>query len=194
MKLSTDDITRAIKISGELQNYFDNHPSTQNLKLKDAYGILIKKNLVETDRNTGKFRAFLMKLKNTQGLDLIPQCRVDVVNGKVTKWSFESAPGKTMKQRNLVPLSQVNRAKTLNIDKMKEEIESLPKKEPAECNAKDKGMLEKYPRAFEQWTKNEEELLMKASEEITDSFKLSEIFGRQPSAIAKRLDQLKVVS
>ncbi|MEI6568118.1 MAG: hypothetical protein WCR20_15680 [Verrucomicrobiota bacterium] len=97
MKLTNDDISRALKISRAIQDYFDNDPFQKTLRSTDAYEILVKKNLVETDRHSGyKLREFLHKLKNNDALKLIPQCRAEETRGNFTHWYFESAKSKTV--------------------------------------------------------------------------------------------------
>jgi len=186
--MTDNDILKAIKISQALQAYFDNNPMTKELRSTDAYEVLVKKNLVETDRHSGiKFRKFLSKLKSNNALNLIPQCRAEETCGNTTIWYFISEKSKTLNQRNLIPLSQVDRIQSLNLEEIKQQILAFPKRNPNDFTSIQLGTREKYSRAFEYWTRSEEDLLLDVIKEISAPFKLSKLFGRQPSAIQHRL-------
>lgn len=130
MKLTNDDVSRAMKISRAIQDYFDNDPFQKTLRSTDAYDILVKKNLVEVDRHSGiKLREFLHKLKNNDALKLIPQCRAEETKGNFTHWYFESAKNKTVPHGNLVRIGQIDRLKKLNKDDIKQEIQKFPKRD-----------------------------------------------------------------
>lgn len=188
--ITNDDKLRAIKISQALQDWFDSNRELRSLRSTDVYEILVKKNLVEKDRHNGvKFREFLIKLKNNQALDLIPQCRIEQTDGKFINGFFESTPNKTIKSRNLIPINKINDVKTLDIEEIKKEIEELSKRKISDFDFIELGTRKKYPRAYECWTKKEEDLLLKVVKEITDPFELSKIFKRQPSAIQNRLKE-----
>jgi len=196
MKLTKDDITRALKISRAIQDYFDHDPFQRVLRSTDAYDLLVKKNLVEVDRHSGyKFRAFLHKLKDNDVLrKLIPQCRAEETSGNFTNWYFESAKSKTVPHGNFKPMSKIDRPQTLNKDDIKQEIQKLPKRDPIGLTLIELETRKKYPRAYEIWSDKEEELLIKVVKEISDPFKLSDLFGRQPSAIQNRLkDKYRIV-
>ena len=51
MKLTNDDISKAMKISRAIQDYLDHEPFQIVLRSTDAYDSLVKKNLVEVDRH-----------------------------------------------------------------------------------------------------------------------------------------------
>lgn len=161
MKLTNDDISRALKISRAIQDYFDNDPFQKVLRSTDAYDLLVKKNLVEVDRHSGyKLRAFLHKLKDNDALRrLIPQCRAEDTRGNFTNWYFESAKNKTVAHGNLIPMSQIDRPQTLNIDDIKLEIQKLPKRDPIGLTLIELETRKKYPRAYEFWSVKEEGLL-----------------------------------
>ncbi len=52
----------------------------------------------------------------------------------------------------------------------------------------------KYPKAYEKWTEDEDNLLRQKFKEGANSQELSEFFERQPSAIRSRLVKLGLVS
>lgn len=186
--LTNNDITRAIKISQAIQDYFDEQNIQGELRSTDVYDVLVKKNLVEKDRHQGiKFRAFLKKLKKNNELHFIPQCRAEENGGYSTNWFFRSAPGKTIKTRNLKPIAEAGKVILLDLEKVKNEINELPKRDTGNFTHVELGTREKYPRAYEFWTAKEEEILLEVVKEITDSFKLSVLFQRQPSSIRNRL-------
>ena len=186
--ISQDDLMQAIKISQVLQDYFDQNNGATKLRSTDAYEILVKKNGVEKDRHSGiKFREFLKKLKNNNALNHIPQCREEGTGGKTTNWYFESAPTKTIRARNLKPVSKAGKMLSFEKIEIKQQIESFPKCDTSNFTHIELGTRDKYKRAYEAWTKDEDTLLLKVVEEITDSFELSELFERQPSAIQRRL-------
>ena len=186
--MTEDDKLQAIKISQALQDYFDTKPFQRVLRSPDAYDILVRKKVVEADRHSGiKFRDFLKKLKNDHALHYIPQCRAEETNGNITNWFFESAKNKTISQRNLSSLTQIDRPKTINIEDIKQQIQNLPKMDPIRLTLLELQTRKNYPRAYEYWSGIEEEILINVVREISDSFKLSDLFGRQPSAIQTRL-------
>ena len=194
--ITNDDIMQAIKISQTLQEYFDkNYVADGKLRSTDAYEILVKKNVVEKDRHNGiKFREFLKKLKKNNQLYLIPQCDPEKTSGSSTNWFFYSARGKTIKAKNLVPINQVGKVISIDMNRIKNEINELPKRDTAKFTHIQIETREKYARAYEIWTPNEEKLLLEVVKEITDCFKLSELFQRQPSAIQNRLkDGFKII-
>lgn len=186
--LSQDDLMQAIKISQVLQDYFDQNHGATKLRSTDAYEILVKKNVVEKDRHSGiKFREFLKKLKNNNALNHIPQCREEGTGGKATNWYFESAPTKTIRARNLKPISKAGIKLSFEKSDIKNQVSAFPKCDTANFTHIELGTREKYKRAYESWTAEEDSLLLKVVEEITDSFELSDLFERQPSAIQRRL-------
>jgi hypothetical protein len=104
MAITKEETILAIKISQTIQDHFNVNKNIGTLKPADIYEVLYKKGIENWDRNTiGRFKDFLKKLENNRALNLIPQCRAEMV-GKATTWCFESTPGRTIKARNLVPL------------------------------------------------------------------------------------------
>jgi hypothetical protein len=188
--LTDNDKLRAIKISQALQDFFDKNPITKVLRSTHAYDELLKKNLVEKDRHDGvKFRNFLRKLLDHSALDLIPQLRIDQQNDKWINWYFESAASKTIKARNLRPILKTTAEKHIDKQAIVERLSNLRKRDESDFGFAEVQTRKNYPRAYEYWTKEEDELLLMAVEEITDSFELSKLFGRQPSAIQTRLKE-----
>jgi hypothetical protein len=188
--ITSTDITQAIRISQALQEYFDKTREFKALRSAEAYEILVKKGLVEKDRHSGaKFRSFLSLLKSNNALNLIPQCRAVATQGKTTNWFFESTPGKTITAKNLKPISEVGKASALNTEKIKEQIEELPKRDISGLLPQELETRMNYPRAYEFWSTLEENLLLEVIKEIKDPFELSKLFKRQPSAIKLRLSE-----
>lgn len=183
-----------IEISNALQTFFDQNPGTSTLRSDDAYEILAKKGLVERDRHRGiKFREFLNKVKEASAMVFIPQCRPEPGNGRSTNWIFQSAPSKTIKIKNLKmnpPIPPVDETK---LSEIKYEIDSLRKRNTEDFDFIQLDTRKNYPRAYEYWSTKEEELLLMASELTDDSFKLSNIFGRQPSVLEKKIIALQGV-
>jgi hypothetical protein len=106
MAISKEDTIQAIKISQIIQEYFDKNKNCGSLSTNDMYEFIYKKGISNWDKNsTGKFKDFLKKLSNNNALDLIPQCRAEST-GRSVSWYFESTPGKVIKARKLVPLSE----------------------------------------------------------------------------------------
>jgi len=193
--ISQDDLMQAIKISQALQDYFDQNNGATRLRSTDAYDILVKTNVVERDRHSGiKFREFLKKLKNNNELNHIPQCREEGTGGKTTNWFFESAPTKTIRARNLKPVAKAGKLLSFELKEVKKKVEEFPKCDTSNFTHIENGTREKYKRAYESWTSDEDALLLQVANEITDSFKLSELFERQPSAIQRRLlEKFKII-
>lgn len=188
MSLTDDDKIRAIRISQALQEFFDKSPFDKVLRSSQAYDELLKKNLVERDRHGGiKFRDFLKKLLRHNSLDLIPQLRIEKNGDNWINWFFESAPSKTIKARNLRPISKPIVKPTIDLQLIKDELAQMVKRDDRDFDFAQLGTRKNYPRAYEYWTKREEDLLREVVKEITDPFELSKIFSRQPSAIQTRL-------
>lgn len=179
----------ANKISGALQNFFNNHPQSVNLRSTDVYDILVTKGLVERDLHQGiKFREFLYKLYKNNALEFLPQCRAIKSNGKQLLWYFNSAPESAFCRR-LKPKSlrePLNEAYL--ISGIQKTVETFPKRDESSLNWKAMQIRKWYPRAYEYWTIEEEMLLKSIADKIPCKFKLSELFKRQPSAIEKRLE------
>jgi hypothetical protein len=193
--ITNDDIMQAIKISQTLQEYFDKSNAGMTLRSTDAYELLVNKNVVERDRHNGiKFREFLAHLKRNNALNHIPQCRTEDTGGNTTHWFFETAPGKTIRARNLKPLALAGKVLTIDMAEVKSKINTFPKCDISKFTHIQFETREKYKRAYEFWTSSEEQLLIEVVKEITDVFKLSELFDRQPSAIKNRLkDRFKII-
>lgn len=180
-----------IDISNALQNFFDQNPGTHTLRSHDAYDILAKKGLVERDRHHGiKFREFLNKVKVANAMVFIPQCRPEPGNGNQTNWIFQSAPGKTIRIKNLKMDPAVPPVDETKLSEIKYEVDSLRKRNTEDFDFIQLDTRKNYPRAYEYWSSKEEELLLMASELTDDSFKLSKIFGRQPSVLEKKIKEL----
>jgi len=193
--ITNDDIKQAIKISQTLQEYFDKNNAGKTLRSTEAYELLVKKNVVERDRHNGiKFREFLAHLKRNNELYHIPQCRPESTSGNTTNWFFQTAPEKTIRVKNLKPKELAGEVITLDMDKLKSKINTFPKCDTSKFTHVQFETREKYKRAYEFWTSTEEQLLIEVVKEITDVFKLSELFERQPSAIKNRLkDRFKII-
>lgn len=193
--ITNDDIIQAIKISQTLQEYFDKNNAGKTLRSTDVYELLVKKNVVERDRHNGiKFREFLAHLKRNNGLHHIPQCRYESTSGNKTNWFFHTAPEKTIRVKNLKPIELAGKVLTFDINDLKSKINALPKCDTSKFTHIQFETREKYKRAYEFWTSTEEQLLIEVVKEITDVFKLSELFERQPSAIKNRLkDRFKII-
>jgi hypothetical protein len=189
MTLTDDDKVRAIRISQAIQEFFNKNPKTAVLRSTDAYDVLIKLKLVEADRHSGlRFRQFLHKLKSCNALDLIPQCRSQDVNDYRTNWFFESTPSKSYGSRHLKPVTLVTKTVTIDVEEVKKEIQAFPCRSTNHFTHIEIDTRKKYPRAYEYWTEKEEVLLVRVCKQITDSFELSRLFGKQPSAIQARLN------
>jgi hypothetical protein len=143
---------------------------------------------VERDRHNGiKFRDFLRLLKDNNALNLIPQCRFEKSSGKTINWFFDSTPGKTITAKKLRPIGDVGKPVTINTENIKIQIEELPKRDTSKMLPQELETRINYPRAYEFWTDEEEQLLLQVIMEIKDPFELSKLFKRQPSAIQNRL-------
>jgi hypothetical protein len=193
--ITNDDIMHAIKISQTLQEYFDKNKPGETLRSTDAYEILVNKNVVERDRHNGiKFREFLAHLKRNNELYHIPQCRPESTSGNTTNWFFQTAPEKTIRVKNLKPIELAGKVITIDMDKVRSKINAFPKCDTSKFTHIQFETREKYKRAYEYWTLEEEQLLVEVAREITDAFKLSELFKRQPSALKNRLrDRFKII-
>jgi len=188
--ITENDVRQAIKISQVLQEYFDKNITDGELRSTDAYEILARRGAVEKDRHNGvKFREFLHHLKKNNQLYLIPQCRAEDTSGKTTNWFFHSAPEKTIKARNLKPIAEMGKTITVDENEVKKTVALFPKRDTSKFTPKEIETRVNYPRAYEFWTHEEEELLQEVVKEIKDPFKLSALFQRQPSAIRTRLKE-----
>lgn len=192
MSISSSDTTLALRISGVIQAYFEKNGIFGPLRSTEVYEILAKEGVIERDRHQGiKLRQFLNRLRRENQLYLIPQCRFEETSGHQVHWFFESAPGKQTAGRKLVPLSHAIKPKTLDRDDLKTKIQELKKRNDDAFNRGELELRKIYPRAYEFWSKAEEELLLIAAKEIQDHMELSRLFGRQPSAIERRLNKLE---
>lgn len=188
MPLTPDDTMRAIRISQAIQAYLDKHPNDRDLSSTDIYDELRKSGLVEVDRHGGiKFREFLKKLLDHNALDLIPQVQFERADKNYIQWHFISMPGKTIKAKNLKPIAKAGKEPNIDLEALRSQIAQLPRRSTHDLTHVQSHTRETYPRAYEIWTPQEEELLKSASAQITDAFVLSKLFGRQPSAIQTRL-------
>lgn len=188
MSIFPSDTTLALRISQALQEYFDRERIVGPLRSNEVYEILVRKGLIERDRHQGiKFRDFLHRLRKENQLYLIPQCRFEETRGNQVNWFFESTPGKLPAGRKLVPIAQAVRKKTLDLEAIKLKVEQLPKRDTSGFGVVELETRKNYPRAYEYWTKQEENLLKKVYQEIQDPIELSNLFKRQPSANSNRL-------
>lgn len=186
--ITDNDIQRAIRISQALQDHFDKNPGSEALRSTDAYDILVRKGLAERDRHHGvKFREFLNHLKKNNALNLIPQCRWEESSGHYTNWFFQTNKAKTIKAMNLKPVALAGQKPELNWEEWSEKIMELPKRDPSDFILPQLEVRKNFPRAYELWTKPEEDLLLEVIQKIKDPFELGKLFQRQPSAIQNRL-------
>lgn len=192
--ITNDDMIQAVKISQTLQEYFDKNHAGE-ICLPEAYDILVKKNVVEKDRHNGiKFRQFLDHLERHNALNLIPQCRAEENKFNSVNWFFTTAAGKTIRAKNLKPIALAGKVLTIDMDEVKSKINAFPKRDTSKFTHIEIETRERYKRAYEYWTIKEEELLIEIVKDITDAYKLGEIFQRQPSAIKTRLkDRFKII-
>ena len=189
MKLTDDDTVRAIKMSQVLQDFFDHNSGTKVLRLASAYDELVKKGLVEKNAYNGtrKFWDFLIKLDNCQALNLIPQLRMERLSNN--NWYFESTPGKVIKARNLKPLGKVGWKPSFDVDLIKESVAKIEGLQEEDLTDIQIQVRKTYPRAYDRWRSKEDETLIVVVKEIKDPLELGRIFGRQPSAIQRRLKE-----
>lgn len=186
--ITDNDKQQAIRISQALQEYFDKNQGSEPLRSTDAYDILVRKGLVERDRHQGvKFREFLKHLRKNNALNLIPQCRWEESSGHYTNWFFQTKRAKTINARNLIPIAQAGLKPELNWEEWSKKIMELPKRDPTDFISPQLEIRETYPRAYEWWTRPEEDLLLEVIQAIKDPLELGKLFQRQPSAIQNRL-------
>lgn len=188
MQISSTDVAHATQIAAAIQDYFDKERIVGPLRSNEVYDILLRKGLVEQDRHHGiKFRQFLNKLRQANQLYLIPQCRFEETQGTQVNWFFESTPGKVPKARKLIPLSHALQAQTIDKSAVLRTVGTFPKRDPAEFGLVELETRKSYPRAYELWSAEEEDLLLSVYKEIKDFIALSKLFGRQPSAMQNRI-------
>ncbi|MFB2118732.1 hypothetical protein [Parapedobacter sp. 2B3] len=180
----------AIRISRALQAFFNENPGTTVLRSDDAYDILVTKGLVERDRHHGiKFRDFLRRLKEAGALSFIPQCQPEPGNGHYTNWYFRSVSAVTPLVKS--PIRQ--KISTDGYAALRAEIDTFDKVPESRLNYVAKEIRKTYPRAYEHWTLAEVNLLQETAKQIACTLELSKIFGRQPSAIKRKLKELDCI-
>jgi hypothetical protein len=188
--ITNSDISKAIKISQALQEYFDKNKGCGRIRSTDAYEILVKQNLVEKDRHSGiKFREFLHHLMKNNHLHLIPQCKPEQASPSMTNWFFQSAKNKTVTAKNLIPVSEIGKQADVNEEDIKQKVAAFPKRKDEDFTHVHHEIRASYPRAYEYWTKEEDELMLSLVKEIIDSDKLASLLQRQPSAVRRRLKE-----
>ncbi|AVR47040.1 hypothetical protein C7S20_18300 [Christiangramia fulva] len=93
MKISDDEIKKALKIRNAVQHYLEMAKKV-NIRSTDVFPYLVRKGIFEADKNNGLFfRRFLKKLYKANMLhSLIPQCTyVPGINGEIFgEWYFNS--------------------------------------------------------------------------------------------------------
>ena len=188
--ISHEEKSRAIKISQALELFFEENRGTLELRSTDAYEVLVTKNLVERDRFKGFFfREFLKKLNRAGALGFIPQCRL--VGGE---WHFRSAGKRALAPGNLRPVDAPPAPK-IQAEKLHEiclAVEKLQKRDTGGLTFLELEKRKLYHRAYEYWSKVEENLLLEAAQMGLGMQELSRIFGRQPSVLETRLKELRL--
>ena len=188
--ITKSDISKAIKISQALQEYFDKNQGKGRIRSTDAYEILVKQNLVEKDRHSGiKFREFLYHLMKNNNLHMIPQCKPEQASPTMTNWFFQSAKNKTVTAKNLIPVSEIGKQAIINEEDIKEIVALFPKRKEEDFTHVHHEIRATYPRAYEYWSKEEDELLLLLEKEIKDTDRLASLLQRQPSAVKRRLKE-----
>lgn len=91
MKISDNDIKKALKIKNAVQHYLEMTKDV-NIRSTDVFPYLVRKGIFDADKNNGLFfRRFLKKLYKANMLkSLIPQCSyVPGINGEIFgEWYF----------------------------------------------------------------------------------------------------------
>lgn len=97
----------------------------------------------------------------------------------------------TEKHKEDVDLTQNDKRTKAIITEATKTIASLSLIKPTDVQSEYvQNIREKHPRAYEPWSKEEDELLLRLSKKIRDASTLSKIFFRKPSSIRSRIKKL----
>jgi len=199
MDLNHVDFQKARRISKAIQEYLK-QINEDGLRSTDIYPILARKGLIEKDRHNGlHFRKFLRKLKDNNLLNLIPQCQYRTTKTDFVEWYFyrsrvdvnKKETALTNDERKLIKPEKTGQEISDFIEKAKPHVAKLPK---IAVSSLTPPMLEirfNYARAYEIWTEREIEIMISADKELIGIDKIAELLERQPSAVRRRLEQIK---
>lgn len=107
MTLTPAEIQQALRISKAIEAHLSSGHAV-NVRSEEIYYVLAGQNLVERDLEKGKhLRAFLVKLKKANMLNLVPQCRGLARSGGKYDWTFNRAADR-MPARKAARISDPN--------------------------------------------------------------------------------------
>jgi hypothetical protein len=205
MAITHEDIQKAKRISRAIQEYLE-MSNTEGIRSTDIYPYLAKKGLIEKDQHNGiHLRRFLIKLKNHNLLNLIPQCTCNPgINNEFNEWHFyksKSTPNllrsasEVLQEATLVLVpaltdSEINEA----IMGEKSKIELLPKRRDMNFTPVELETRANYPRAYEYWSDKEYEIMISAYKRFKKIDKVAELLDRQPSVVERKLREGGIMS
>ena len=197
MSINAEDFQKARRISRAIQEYMEKE-NLNVLRSTDVYPILAQKGLVERDRHQGLFfRRFLKKLLRNDMLKLIPQCKHKPTASKdFTHWYFYQANSENIKVNEVVPEDQlvVNKFPEISEEEIddlillaKPHVYKLPVRE-CEFTPQQLELRKMYPRACEEWSDREKEIMYRAYNKFKRIDKVAELLERQPHIVKRYID------
>lgn len=197
--ITNEDFQKARRISRAIQEYLE-FTGNNGARSTDVYDYLANKGVIEKDRHQGvHLRRFLKKLKDNDLLKLIPQCSYSYSSNGMHEWYFHKSTQDIAANKTKVEQSENHREHFPSISeieinelivKAKPHIEKLPKRNdqwtPQQLETRNN-----YKRAYELWSEREDEILVRAFNKFKRIDKVAELLERQPSAVEKRLEDLK---
>ena len=194
MEISHEDLQKAIRISKAIQRHLE-LVNEDGLRSTDIYPILAQKGLIEKDRHNGlHFRKFLKKLKENNLLNLIPQCQYRTTTTESLEWHFYRSKVdlskntfSSGKRKNIIVPKTTEEEINELIDKARDHISSLPKRDNSIFTPQMIEIRENYPRAYEIWTEREIEIMLRAYKKFNRVDKVAELLERQPSVVKRKI-------
>jgi hypothetical protein len=197
--LSHEDFQRARRISKALKEYFKMGGSN-GIRSTDIYPILERKGLIEKDRHQGlQLRKFLHHLLDHEMLHLIPECQYRTTRSDtMVEWYFYKVEVKN----EYIPVQseiEVNEPRIVlspamnsqDIDqfneRFREEISNFPTLNPDKLTFTQRVIRKDYPRAYDSWSKREEEIMRECYNAYKNIEKIAQLLKRQTSAVKTRL-------
>lgn len=204
MSITHEDLQRARRISRAIQEYLE-FSKKEGVRSTDVYPYLAKKGLIEEDRHNGlHLRKFLRKLKENNLLGLIPQCTCNPgLENQFNEWYFykdnsllkkepDEHPAENRNETIIVPAKSEAEIDEI-ISKSESEIDLLPKLDQSIFTIQQKETRQNYPRAYERWTEKETEILKLFFNMFKRIDKVAKLLKRQPSAVERKLTELKIL-
>lgn len=193
MELTQELFQKCRRISAAMQEFLV-QTGMVNARSTDVYEFLARKGLIEKDRHNGlHFRSFLKQLKDSNLLHLIKHFSC-VENKNSLEWYFNpfnieptnTSVGSNVSVMQHYPVMEKQNLEIL-INEESVNIKLLPTREDIHYTPQQLEIKQYYPRAYEYWTDQEHEILIRVYQQCKNSDAVALLLKRQPHVVEEKI-------